>query len=43
MQSPTAMKVTHHQLREGAKMTFPECFKMEYRISQGCMVREGVE
>lgn len=35
--SPTALKVTHHQLREGEKLTFKECFKMEYRMSQGCM------
>lgn len=32
------MKVTHRELMEGAKLTFAECFKMEYRLSQGCMV-----
>ncbi len=33
------MKVSHQQLMLGAKLSFAECFKMEYRISQECMVR----
>ncbi|KAL5510793.1 hypothetical protein EMCRGX_G006395 [Ephydatia muelleri] len=35
--SPTSLKVTHRQLTKGANLSFEECFKMEYRISQGCM------
>eukprot|EP00731_Ephydatia_muelleri_P032517 Em0024g61a len=30
-------EVTHRQLTKGANLSFEECFKMEYRISQGCM------
>jgi 3-hydroxyisobutyryl-CoA hydrolase len=32
--SPTALKVVHRQLREGANKSVKECFEMEYRISQ---------
>ena len=32
------MKITHHQLMEGANLSFHECFKMEYRMSQASMV-----
>ena len=39
LQSPTSLKVTHHQLVEGAKLSFKDCFKMEYRMAQACMVR----
>ena len=35
---PLPMKITHHQLREGAKLNFEQCFKMEYRMSLACMV-----
>eukprot|EP00041_Stephanoeca_diplocostata_P013168 m.227623 g.227623 ORF g.227623 m.227623 type:complete len:387 (+) comp19250_c0_seq2:70-1230(+) len=35
--SPTSVKITHLQLRLGAKMSLEECFKMEYRMTQGCM------
>lgn len=36
--SPTSLKITHHQLREGSKMgSLAECLKMEYRMSQWCM------
>ncbi|XP_077996998.1 3-hydroxyisobutyryl-CoA hydrolase, mitochondrial-like [Glandiceps talaboti] len=35
--SPTSMKVTLRQLQEGAKLSFTDCFTMEYRISQGCI------
>ncbi|MFN3232125.1 MAG: enoyl-CoA hydratase/isomerase family protein [Alphaproteobacteria bacterium] len=30
--SPTSMKVTFRQMREGAKLDFDDCMKMEYRI-----------
>jgi len=30
--SPTSMKVTFRQMREGARLDFDECMKMEYRI-----------
>ncbi|XP_065882794.1 3-hydroxyisobutyryl-CoA hydrolase, mitochondrial-like isoform X2 [Dysidea avara] len=33
--SPTSMKVTHRQLLEGARLSFADCFQMEYRMSQG--------
>lgn len=39
VQSPTALKVTHRQLVLGAGLSFAECFKMEYRMSQAAMVR----
>ncbi|XP_002736257.1 3-hydroxyisobutyryl-CoA hydrolase, mitochondrial-like [Saccoglossus kowalevskii] len=35
--SPTSMKVTLRQLREGAKMSFNDCFTMEFRICSGCL------
>lgn len=31
--SPTSLKVTFRALKEGAKMSLPECLKMEYRIA----------
>jgi enoyl-CoA hydratase/carnithine racemase len=34
--SPTSMKITFKQLREGASKDIGECLKMEYRMSQGC-------
>ena len=30
--SPTSLKITFRQLREGAKLDFDECMKMEYRM-----------
>jgi len=30
--SPTSMKITFHQLREGAKLSFDDCMRMEYRL-----------
>ncbi|XP_064397926.1 3-hydroxyisobutyryl-CoA hydrolase, mitochondrial-like [Halichondria panicea] len=35
--SPTSLKIAHRQLTLGAQLSFAECFKMEYRMSQGCM------
>jgi 3-hydroxyisobutyryl-CoA hydrolase len=35
--SPTSLKVTFRQIREGANKSLEECFQMEYRISQGFM------
>lgn len=36
--SPTSLKITHRQLREGAKMdSLAECLEMEYRMSQWCV------
>jgi len=34
--SPTSMKITFRQLREGAAMDIGDCLKMEYRMSQAC-------
>lgn len=31
--SPTSMKVTHRQLKEGHHLSFAECFTMEYRLA----------
>lgn len=40
LQSPTSLKVTLKQVREGAKLrTLFECLTMEYRLSQRFMVR----
>ena len=36
--SPSSMKITLRQLRLGATLTIEECFEMEYRMTQGCMV-----
>lgn len=30
--SPTSLKVTFHQMREGAELDFESCQRMEYRI-----------
>ncbi|NXY55096.1 HIBCH protein, partial [Callaeas wilsoni] len=35
--SPTSLKLTLRQLREGASMSLQEVFRMEYRLSQACM------
>ncbi|KAM9380392.1 3-hydroxyisobutyryl-CoA hydrolase, mitochondrial [Phaethornis superciliosus] len=35
--SPTSLKITLRQLREGASMSLQEVFTMEYRLSQACM------
>ena len=35
--SPTSMKITLRQMREGAKLDFDACMQMEYRMTQGCM------
>ena len=44
--SPVSLKVTHRQLREGAKLGFADAMRMEYRLSQrfcaGHDFREGV-
>ena len=34
--SPTSMKVTFRQIREGANLTFEDCMKMEWRIANRC-------
>jgi len=36
-QSPTSLKVTHRQLREGAKLHLDECLEMEFRIGSSCL------
>lgn len=36
--SPTAMKVTFKQIREGATLSFEDCMKMEWRIANRCAV-----
>jgi enoyl-CoA hydratase len=33
--SPTSTKLTFRQLREGAKLSFDDCMRMEYRMVQG--------
>ncbi|XP_048449225.1 3-hydroxyisobutyryl-CoA hydrolase, mitochondrial isoform X1 [Rhincodon typus] len=35
--SPTSMKITFQQLREGATKNLTEVLVMEYRLSQSCM------
>ncbi len=44
--SPTSLKVTYRQLREGASLSFDEAMKMEFRLSQRFCAepdfREGV-
>uniref|UniRef100_A0A8C3T6C9 3-hydroxyisobutyryl-CoA hydrolase n=2 Tax=Chelydra serpentina TaxID=8475 RepID=A0A8C3T6C9_CHESE len=35
--SPTSLKMTLRQLREGASMTLQDVLTMEYRLSQACM------
>lgn len=35
--SPTSMKLSFKQLREGRKLSFDDCMTMEYRLSQACM------
>ncbi|NWW99391.1 HIBCH protein, partial [Caloenas nicobarica] len=35
--SPTSLKITLRQLREGASMSLQDVFRMEYRLSQACM------
>ncbi|NXW90614.1 HIBCH protein, partial [Alopecoenas beccarii] len=44
--SPTSLKITLRQLREGASMSLQEVLRMEYRLSQACLKRhdfyEGV-
>ena len=37
--SPTSLKVTHEALRRAKTLSFAECLKMEYRLSQACMAR----
>ncbi len=35
--SPISLKVTHREMREGAKKSVEECFIMEYRIASRMM------
>ncbi len=37
--SPTALKITHRQLREGLALDFRDCMKLEYRLT--CRVMAG--
>lgn len=32
--SPTSLKITLNQLREGAKLSFSDCFRMEYQMTR---------
>ena len=36
LKSPTAMKITHRQISEGAALSFEACMKMEWRIANRC-------
>jgi enoyl-CoA hydratase len=38
VKSPTAMKVTFRQIREGASLSFEDCMRMEWRIANRCAV-----
>ncbi|KAG8432797.1 hypothetical protein GDO86_017151, partial [Hymenochirus boettgeri] len=35
--SPTSIKITFRQLKEGSSLTLQEALRMEYRLSQACM------
>ncbi|KAI8836552.1 ClpP/crotonase-like domain-containing protein [Chytriomyces cf. hyalinus JEL632] len=35
--SPTSLKLTLEQLRRGKNLDFSSCFRMEYRMVQGCL------
>jgi enoyl-CoA hydratase len=35
--SPTSMKISLREVREGAKLSFEDCMRMEFRLVQGCM------
>ncbi|MBL8836644.1 MAG: enoyl-CoA hydratase/isomerase family protein [Alphaproteobacteria bacterium] len=35
--SPTAMKVSLREIREGKRLVFEDCMRMEFRLSQACM------
>ena len=34
--SPTSMKITHRQVRAGARLDFQDCMRMEYRMAVAC-------
>jgi enoyl-CoA hydratase/carnithine racemase len=36
--SPTSLKVVLQQVQRGATLSYPEVFKMEYRMAQAFMV-----
>lgn len=36
LKSPTAMKITHRQISEGAALSFEDCMKLEWRIANRC-------
>ncbi|MBM3489395.1 MAG: enoyl-CoA hydratase/isomerase family protein [Alphaproteobacteria bacterium] len=36
--SPTSLKITHRQIREGARLDFQGCMRMEYRMAAACTV-----
>jgi enoyl-CoA hydratase len=40
--SPTSLKIAFRQIREGAKLEFDDCMRMEYRIVAGHDFYEGV-
>ncbi len=37
MKSPTSLKVAHRQLREGAKLGFEDCMRLEFRLTNRFM------
>ncbi len=39
--SPTSLKITHRQIREGAGLDFEDCMRMEYRMT--CRVMDAVD
>eukprot|EP00656_Telonema_subtile_P029400 TRINITY_DN32543_c0_g1_i1.p1 TRINITY_DN32543_c0_g1~~TRINITY_DN32543_c0_g1_i1.p1 ORF type:complete len:428 (-),score=111.97 TRINITY_DN32543_c0_g1_i1:156-1337(-) len=38
--SPTSLKITHRQVREGASKDLGECLQMEFRMTQACMANK---
>eukprot|EP00658_Telonema_sp_P-2_P012039 TRINITY_DN14591_c0_g1_i2.p1 TRINITY_DN14591_c0_g1~~TRINITY_DN14591_c0_g1_i2.p1 ORF type:complete len:446 (-),score=102.12 TRINITY_DN14591_c0_g1_i2:110-1318(-) len=38
--SPTSLKITHRQIREGASKDLAECLQMEYDMTQACMANK---
>lgn len=38
--SPTSLKITHRQVREGASKDLAGCLQMEFRMTQGCMANK---
>ena len=44
--SPTSTRIAFRQIREGAKLSFEDCMRLEYRLARFCMTHpdfyEGV-